>query len=213
MKGRDQDLERWEPDTPAVRAWISESVGAGARVLRTRRLPKSSTAKLLIEVVRDDGSRLQLLLRRYDNGKRLTEDPWYVPAHEALALTLLANTPVPAPRLYAADLEGEVFDVPAILESWLPGEPVWNPADLRAYLAKTAEVLVQIHAVRPPTSAQLPSYAPYSEVTEIRTPSYRPGLDCGTASATHFGHQHPCMRPSSSTVIIIREISYGMGTR
>jgi len=55
------------------------------------------------------------VLRRYHDAKRLAHDPWYVPAHEALALRLLTDTAVPAPRLYAADLEAAVCDVPALL--------------------------------------------------------------------------------------------------
>ena len=131
-----------------------------------------------MEVLRNDGSTLQLLLRRYDNAKRLAEDPWYVPAHEALALRLLADTAIPAPRLYAADLDAKVCDVPALLESWLQGEPAWNPADLDRYLARTAEVLVGIHSVPLSERATLPEYAPYSDMSMMKSPenSNRPEL-------------------------------------
>jgi hypothetical protein len=82
------DPRKWDPDKPDVRSWIARSVSADARVSRVTRLPEPATAKHLIEVLRSDGSVLPLLLRRYHDTKRLAEDPWYVPANEALALTV-----------------------------------------------------------------------------------------------------------------------------
>ena len=162
--------DTWDPSDPSVLAWVEQSVGPGTRVSRVTPLPESSTAKHLVEVLRNDGPTLQLLLRRYDDAKRLAEDPWYVPAHEALALRMLADTAVPAPRLYAADLDAKVCDVPALLESWLHGEPAWNPADLDRYLARTAEVLVAIHSVPLSEKATLPQYAPYSDLSMMKSP-------------------------------------------
>jgi aminoglycoside phosphotransferase (APT) family kinase protein len=120
----------------------------------------------------------RLVLRRYHNLERLAHDPWYVPAHEALALQLLTGGPVPAPHLYAADLEAAVCDVPALLESWVPGKQAWRPRDLDGYLARAAEILVAIHAVSVPSDAELPRYAPYNERERVVSPSFstRPGL-------------------------------------
>jgi aminoglycoside phosphotransferase (APT) family kinase protein len=159
----------WNPSDPSVLAWVEQSVSPGTRVSRVTPLPESSTAKHLIEVLRNDGSRLQLLLRRYNDAKRLAEDPWYVPSHEALALRMLADTAIPAPRLYAADLDAKVCGVPALLESWLPGEPNWNPRDLDRYLARTAEVLVAIHSVPLSERPTLPQYAPYSDMSMMKS--------------------------------------------
>lgn len=171
------DPRKWDP-APAVLSWIAQSVGPNARVSRVVPLPESATAKHLIEVDAGEGSTLSLLLRRYHDTRRLAEDPWYVPAHEALALTVLANSNVPAPRLYAADLRADVCDVPAILDSWLPGEPVQAPVDLRAYLKESAKVLVAIHSVRISGATRFPKYAPYYGLSAIASPSFskRPGL-------------------------------------
>ena len=121
---------------------------------------------------------MRLVLRRYHDAKRLANDPWYVPAHEGLALKLLESTPVPAPHLYATDFDRAVCDVPALLESWLPGDPEWHPDDVDRYLARAAEVLVAIHAVRVPPKTRLPAYAPYSERKRLVSPSFstHPGL-------------------------------------
>jgi aminoglycoside phosphotransferase (APT) family kinase protein len=138
----------------------------------------SATAKHLVEVALGDGSTRRLVLRRYNNAERLAHDPWYVPANEALALELLTNSAVPVPRLYAVDLEAAVCDVPAILESWVPGSQAWQPDDMGGYVAGAAEVLVAIHAVRVPTDSELPRYAPYCEREHIVSPPFstRTGL-------------------------------------
>jgi aminoglycoside phosphotransferase (APT) family kinase protein len=143
-----------------VVAWVERAIGPGARVVGVTRLPPSSTEKDLIEVARADGATVRVVLRRYHDRERLAEDPWYVPAHEAAALELLAGSVVPAPRLHAADLDATICDVPALLESWLPGAPAWRPADVDRYLVRTAETLVAIHAVRV-AAAGVPAYAPY----------------------------------------------------
>lgn len=126
-----------------------------------RGVPISATAKHLVVLKLEDGSTRQLVLLRYHDAKRLAYDPWYVPAHEALALQLLADSAVPAPRLCATDLEAAVCDVPAILESWIPGGQAWRPDDIDRYLARAAEVLVAIHRIPVPPDADLPRYAPY----------------------------------------------------
>ena len=158
-------------------------MGPAARVVRVDALPTSATAKHLVEVALGEGSTQRLVLRRYHDAERLAQDPWYVPAHEALALQLLTDAPVPAPRLFAADLDAAVCDVPALLESWVPGSQAWQPGDLDRYLARAAEVLVAIHAVSVPPAAELPRYAPYrnaahDETERIVSPPFstRPGL-------------------------------------
>jgi aminoglycoside phosphotransferase (APT) family kinase protein len=153
-------------------------MGPAARVVRVEAMPESATAKQLVEVVLGEGTTRRLVLRRYHDAERLAHDRWYDPANEALALRLLAGTPVPAPRLYAADLEGTVCDAPALLESWLQGRPAWHPDDLERYLLRAAEVLVAIHAVSVPSAAKLPRYAPYREDERVVSPPFstRPGL-------------------------------------
>src|SRR6266851_4801555 len=96
-----RDRDQWDPKASAVVAWIERWVGPDAHVLSAKAMPPSATAKHLFEVVLGDGSTLRLVLRRYNDAKRLENDPWYVPANEGIALRLLENTPVPAPHLYA----------------------------------------------------------------------------------------------------------------
>jgi len=154
-------MTNWEPRDASVLAWIERAAGRGSRVASVTRMPTSSTEKHLIEVQHDDGSTVSLVLRRYHDPDRLGIDPWYVAANEARALELLDGTPVPAPRLFASDVRPEICDVPALLESWVPGEQAWQPKELDAYLASAAEVLVKIHAVIPPADGSLAVYRPY----------------------------------------------------
>src|SRR5688572_5850253 len=50
------------PCSARVIAWIEESIGPGARVMRVEALPVSATSKHLIEVAPGDGSSLRLVL-------------------------------------------------------------------------------------------------------------------------------------------------------
>ena len=162
----------WDPSAPTIVAWIERAMGPASRVTHIEALPDSATAKHRYAVSPADGSTQRLLLRRFHDAERLARDPWYVPAHEALALRILAETSVPAPRLHAVDLEAAVCNVPALLVTWIPGEPGWRPGDLDAYIARAAEVLVAIHDVAVPPEVQLPRYAPYREREPIVAPPF-----------------------------------------
>src|SRR5262245_52368825 len=85
-------------------AWIEDAMGPGARVAHVEAMPPSSTAKHVVDVEWEHGASERLVLRRFHDAARLARDPWYVPAHEALALKLVAGGRVPAPRLHAADV-------------------------------------------------------------------------------------------------------------
>jgi aminoglycoside phosphotransferase (APT) family kinase protein len=164
---------------PPVLRWIEGAVGPGARVRSVREMPPSSV-EMHDVVVEADGIVHRLVLRRYTDERHLGIDRFYDPANEARALRLLESTGVPTPRLYAADLEPAVCDVPAVLESWVPGEPMWSPRDVDGYLASAAEVVVAIHAAVPVRPEGLPDYVPYAEGDGVdrRTPLWtdRPQL-------------------------------------
>lgn len=158
---------RWDPRSPAVRAWVEAAVGQGARVAAITTLAPSATDKQVFTVARTDGVVQRVVLRRYHDATRLGSDPWYVPANEARALRVLEPTPVPAPRLLAIDLEGVVCGVPGLLESWVPGGPACRPTDLEAYLASAAETLVAIHRVGGAARTTFPGYAPYYDLATL----------------------------------------------
>ena len=168
---------------PRVVRWIEDSVGPGARVVSITEMAPSNTEKHDVLVVGANGSEHRLVLRRYADREGLAADPFLDPSNEARALRILEPTSVPAPRLYAADLAPDVCDVPALLESWVPGAPAWVPEDLDSYLSSAAETLVAIHEVASERPDGLPDYVPYAVADEIEPalPSWTGGPSSGNA--------------------------------
>ena len=156
----------------AMRSWIADAVGPGSQVRSVREMPRSSTQMHDVLVEAGGGAEHRLVVRRYSDRTHLETDPFYDPANEARALELLRDADVPAPRLYAADLEPTVFDVPTLLESWMPGEPPWTPSDEDAYLVSAAEILVRIHELTSVRPAGVPAYVPYAQGVELRPPGW-----------------------------------------
>jgi len=162
-----------------ILGWIEGVVGPCARVRSVREMPPWSVEMHELVVEAGNGAQHRLVLRRYTDERHLGVDPAYDPANEARALELLEGTDIPAPRLYATDLEPAVCDVPAVLESWVPGEPA-DPQDVDRYLTSAAEILVRIHALTSARPEGLPDYVPYAvgDGVELRPPAWtgRPGL-------------------------------------
>jgi aminoglycoside phosphotransferase (APT) family kinase protein len=101
-----------------------------------------------------DGS--EVVLRRWARpGWELT-DADYDARREASVLALLAPAGVAAPRLLAADVDGAVCDVPALLVTRVHGEPPRGLPDV----AQLAGALAAIHAV-PGAREAIPPYRPY----------------------------------------------------
>jgi aminoglycoside phosphotransferase (APT) family kinase protein len=142
-------------------------------------MERSSAEMHELVVEAGDGANHRVVLRRYADESRMGIDPFYDPANEARVLRLLEGSDVPAPHLYATDLEPDVCDVPALLESWMPGAPA-DPRDVDGYLRSAAEELVRIHAAVPVRPEGLPDYVSYAvgDGLELRPPSWttRPGL-------------------------------------
>lgn len=156
----------------ATVAWIERAVGPRARAFRVEALPASSTSKHLVTLELADGTRRRVVLRRYPDADRPGRDLESVPAHEAVALRLMEGTDVPAPRLIAVDPDAAFCDVPALLESWLPGHPGWEVADAAGYLDQAAAAVAAIHAVAVPSDAGLRRYAPYRTDEPIVSPGF-----------------------------------------
>lgn len=98
----------------------------------------------------------EVVLRRWARpGWELT-DADYDARREASVLELLARASVAAPRLLAADVDGDFCDVPALLLSRVPGEPPRGLPDVE----QLAAALAAIHAV-PDARDAVPPYRPY----------------------------------------------------
>jgi aminoglycoside phosphotransferase (APT) family kinase protein len=82
---------------------------------------------LLIE--NPHGTLERLVLRRHVRADWLAEEPDLVD-REAVALQLVAASPVVTPKLLAVDMNGQDAGVPALLMTALPGRLDWAPTDL-----------------------------------------------------------------------------------
>jgi aminoglycoside phosphotransferase (APT) family kinase protein len=156
---------------PGTLAWIAEAMGPSARIVSTEPMPEAQMHMTAIEVQGAAGAMYSLALRRYHDAARLGSDPWYAPGNEAAALRLLVLSPVPAPVLIAADIDGVVCGMPALLTTRLAGQVVWAPDDMDDYLRQMATSLAAIHAC-PGAKNDLLPYEPYYSRDEISVPSW-----------------------------------------
>jgi aminoglycoside phosphotransferase (APT) family kinase protein len=169
-------LLRRRPPAAALR-WAAAAVGAGSRVVRVRLLASSWLANHAVDVADAAGGVHRLVLRRWARPGWEVDDPTLTAAREAAALELLAATPVPAPRLVAADPDGATCDVPALLLTRLPGRPPEVAADPRRLVAGLAAALPAIHAAGAGAAA-LPAYHRFYDPRALVPPAWsgRPGL-------------------------------------
>ena len=145
--------------------WVVAAVGGGPQVLTIDELAPSSTEKHVVTLGTPRGI-VRVVTRRYHDRQRLETDFAYAPANEVRALAIVGASNVPAPTLYAADLDGAVAGAPLLLESWVPGAAAWEACSDDTYLAAAAEVLVRIHAIAPPAPGVVMSYRPYRDPME-----------------------------------------------
>jgi aminoglycoside phosphotransferase (APT) family kinase protein len=147
-------------------------VVGGAELVESATVRTGSTTVHRLRITDREGRDRTVVLRRFIDRERLARDPWYVPRHEVAALEALGPTPVPAPRLLAADVAAEVCDVPTLLTTRVPGRPRDRPGARfdDGSLAQLVAPLVAIHAVG--TDAVERAYEPYEPLDAIRVPSW-----------------------------------------
>lgn len=134
---------------PLTLAWVSRHLDAGERIVAIEALHGGVTAEMrrLTIGTRDGGTR-DLVLRTY-------VDPFFVEhAEDSLlretgALTLLAETGVPAPGLVAVDPTAAHCEYPSLLMTHLAGRTVLDDEGLETRVPLLARQLVAIHALRP----------------------------------------------------------------
>jgi aminoglycoside phosphotransferase (APT) family kinase protein len=146
--------------------WVAGEVGQIGAVTH---LPGTSFhANHAIEVAGAE----PVVLRRWAGSGWDETDAEFNARREASVLELLADSPVPAPRLVAADPDGERCDVPALLLTLLPGRPPGaeiEPATLISGLVGLAEA---IHTV--PARGRVPAYRRYVPPDRLTVPTWSP---------------------------------------
>jgi aminoglycoside phosphotransferase (APT) family kinase protein len=170
LSAEDDRLLRGPVPERALR-WAAAAIGAGARVRSARALVGgTSSAVHALNVERACGRVDELVLRRFVRLDWLAEEP-DVAIREAAALTLIAASEPPTPRLVAVDPDGELAGAPAVLMTMLPGRIEWNPPEPEAFLRALAELLVAVHVTPIPAGAVIPPYEPY-DVKMPRAPAW-----------------------------------------
>jgi aminoglycoside phosphotransferase (APT) family kinase protein len=111
------------------------------------------------------GSGQELVLRRWARPGWEQADPDLTAEREAQVLERLADGPVPAPAVVAADPAGEHCDCPALLLTLLPGAPPEGPPDLDQLL----RALDDVHATDP---AGLPPFRRHHDAETLSVPDW-----------------------------------------
>lgn len=96
-----------------------------------------------LEIEQPDRGRERMVVRRHGE-LDLAQNP-NVAADEFRLLQLLRSAGLPVPRPYLLDAPGEVLSSPCIVLEFIDGEPETAPSDLRDYLIRLAECLIEIH--------------------------------------------------------------------
>ena len=145
-----------------ARIWCATRVGAGARVVRVRRLRGASATEVHgVDVDDRRDRRHQLVLRRFVDRAWLEREP-DLARREASVLERLAGGGVAAPELIAVDGDGTAFGTPAVLTTRLPGRIDLDPVDRPRWLHALRSAMQPIHAL---DGTGLRAYARYRTST------------------------------------------------
>jgi len=156
---------------------VTDAVGSASRVVSVWRLPLGGWhVNHALDVADGRGHRHELVLRRWARSGWELDDPDYTVEREVRVLGLLAGTPVPAPRVVAADPDGARCDVPALLLSRLAGHPPGPPDVARGgFCPQLADALAVIHAVAVDEGAPLVPYRLYYDRDRARPAPWMAG--------------------------------------
>ena len=148
------------PSTPppaTTLRWVEDQVGADVIAVEALDGGLSSAVHRLTL-----GDGRQAVLRRFTLADWLEREP-HIPADEARNLSLLGSLDVgvETPQLVAADVDGSVCDVPAIVMSHVPGRPEIDPVDAEQWVDKLADCLARLH--EQPAIDGLPDYHPWND--------------------------------------------------
>lgn len=155
------------PDT--LLPWLRLNLGNSVHLTDSTLLYGSTSATLYQLSIKHDASIDHFVLRLYNNAEWLAIEPDIV-EHEASALRWLSRLPLPTPELVAVDISGTHLGIPAILMTKLPGKVDLQPSDMKTWLSRQAEFLVQLHSTPPPDF--LWTYRPYYNTEALQPPTW-----------------------------------------
>jgi aminoglycoside phosphotransferase (APT) family kinase protein len=119
------------------------------------------------------GHRHHLVLRRWPPAGE--DDGTDCVRREALVLTGLERTDIPAPALVATDPDGRHCGVPSLLMTRVAGRVDLQPKDVPSWVRQLAEMMARIHDTNLPTA---PTFESWLHRERLAVPDWtiRPGL-------------------------------------
>ncbi|MFC0673743.1 phosphotransferase family protein [Brachybacterium hainanense] len=158
---------------PRIETWVRDALGQDVRIARRVRLT-GGLSEAMFRLDLAGAAVPAVVLRRWPSG-----DAWQQDAsrREALALSRLAGTGVPAPALLASDPQGRATGRPSTLMSLLPGDVVLDPADRGAWVRAMADQLARIHAL--PCGPDVPSSSAHDHLGDPWRRAWLAGFPAG----------------------------------
>jgi len=133
---------------PEALAWVEQTLGPGARVVATRRLTGGLTSLVHELTVARNGQRSRYVLRSWTAGNQHRDWIRRSVAREAVILTALDRSVVPAPHLVAT-MGDDGPGGPALLMTRVPGRVYLTPRNREGWLRQMAQMLARIHELEP----------------------------------------------------------------
>jgi aminoglycoside phosphotransferase (APT) family kinase protein len=164
------------PLSATTLAWVSEQTG-GAAIHAAEFLTRGGSHSNHAITLDARGGR-RVVLRRWLRPDWRERDPDHTVEREVAALVLLERADFAAPRLIAADPQGEHCGVPALLMTCVPGRPPSRRSVAAARsLEQLAAAALALHRIPAPWPG-IPGYRPYNDLRDPRPPrhSTRPDL-------------------------------------
>jgi aminoglycoside phosphotransferase (APT) family kinase protein len=124
-----------------------------------------------LSLVDHTGARREMVLRRWAGAGWELTDAEFNARRESAILELLESSPVPAPKLIAADPDGAHAGVPALLMTLLPGRPPDPSLPLGVLLEGLAGAMSAIHSVDG-AEGTVPAYRRYHEPPDLELPAW-----------------------------------------
>jgi aminoglycoside phosphotransferase (APT) family kinase protein len=156
----------------AVTEWVRVAVGGDAKTVHAHEMNGATTSFVAaVDVDRAHDASVHLVLRRYIDHSVLESEPDAV-AREVAVLGALEASTVDAPRVVAADPDGEICGDPMLLMTRLHGKPRWRARQgVFDFLDQLAAQLPAVHEVTP-VDPEFPTYATYYDTGDRAPPPW-----------------------------------------
>jgi len=151
--------------------WVRDALGAG-RVVAVHPLAGGmSSAVHRIRLCSPAGAETDVVLKRFVDEDWLAAEP-DLAAREVAALEAVESIGISAPRALACDARGEHCDAPAVLMTFVRGDPELPVRVDSNWVGKAAAPLPPLHAAGESAAVGLPAYRPYNSASELDPPSW-----------------------------------------